>query len=1389
MRCAKREWSAREGRVIILVCNFFPNDLSPLSFTLLKTWSALTRWLLGAVLLVWLLFGAAWGTIHWLIVPRIGEFRPQLEARATQALGVPVRVGAVTARSNGLVPSFELSDVALYDTQGRVALSLPRVMVALSPRSLWRLGFEQLYIDQPKLDIRRAANGRVTIAGLDFSGKGGSNVDALDWFFSQAEFVIHDGAVRWTDELRAVEPVVLQHVDVMARNLGRHHDLRMDATPPEAWGERFSLRGRFLQPLLSRHKGQWQDWEGQVFAAFEHADLSELRRFADLGFDLSQGKGAVRAWLDVSQGQVTGGTADVALSEVTVTLGKDLQALSLRQVQGRLGARVLAGGFEMSTQSLAFDTADGLHWPGGNVRVMTLGAEGKIAARGEIQADRLDLAALAQIANRLPLDASLREQLVRYAPTGLVETLTGSWLGSVTAPAQYTVKGRLRQLALVAVDQIPGVQGLDVDFDLDQKAGRAKLLVNHGSVNLPGIFQESEVPVDHLSADAQWQISANHMSVSVSNAKFGNADAQGEAQVKWQTSDPAKSANHSQFPGVLDLQATLTRADGKRVYRYLPLVIDPAARDYVRDAILEGSASNVRFVVKGDISQLPEINPRQGVFRISADVKNAKLAYVPRSLQGAQDLPWPTLTELSGELLIDRLQLFVKEARARLGDTALQVTRVETHIPDLMKTQVNVDADFKGPLPDVFRLINTSPLAELTGQALARSVVAGNADYKLKLVLPVADIAKSTVQGSVTLSGNEVQITPDTPRLTRARGVVNFTHTGFNLAGVQARMLGGDARLEGGLLLVPGADNGRAAPTVIRATGTATAEGLRQASELGFVSRLARQAIGSAGYSATLGLRRGVPELLVSSNLQGMAVTLPAPLSKDAASSLPLRFQTVVLPESTGNEGLSPHPVQDRLSLTLGRLASVVYERDVSGVEPKVLRGALGVGTDTLDALVLPEQGVHANIHLPAVDVDAWGDTVSQIAGTALAVGAPSTVSPGLGGFGMAYMPTTVAVRSEALTFGARQFNHLVIGAGRDGLLWRANVEATELNGYLEYRQAADASLAGSSGRLYARLARLTIAPSAATEVEALLDAQPASIPALDVVVDDFELRGKRLGRLEVEAINRSIAASGSVVGVREWRLNKLNLIVPEATLTANGNWARLNAQSGVGGVTPDQRRTVMNFKLDIADGGKLLARFGMKDVVRQASGTMEGQVAWMGSPLKLDYPTLGGAFTVNVASGQFLKADPGIAKLLGVLSLQALPRRLTLDFRDVFSEGFSFDFLRGDVTVDKGLARTNNLQMKGVNAAVLMEGVADIAQETQDLKVVVVPEINAGTASLIATVINPAIGVGSFLAQLFLRRPLIESATQEFHIDGSWADPKVTKVAHVVSPAKEVNP
>jgi uncharacterized protein YhdP len=94
------------------------------------------------------------------------------------------------------------------------------------------------------------------------------------------------------------------------------------------------------------------------------------------------------------------------------------------------------------------------------------------------------------------------------------------------------------------------------------------------------------------------------------------------------------------------------------------------------------------------------------------------------------------------------------------------------------------------------------------------------------------------------------------------------------------------------------------------------------------------------------------------------------------------------------------------------------------------------------------------------------------------------------------------------------------------------------------------------------------------------------------------------------------------------------------------------------------------------------------------------------------------------------------------------------------------------------------------VQAAVLMEGSADLQRETQDLRVIVVPEINAGTASLAYAVINPAVGLGSFVAQLFLRRPLMAASTREFTVQGSWGEPKVERVERKLdAPLPDIDP
>ena len=1375
--------------------------------------SGVLMWLLVAA---WLLFGATWLLIHGWIVPRIGELRPRLEVAASQALGVPVRIGQITAQSSGLVPSFELRDVTLLDAQARVAVRLPRLLGALSPASLWGLGFDQLVIDQPELDIRRTADGKIYVGGLDVStglNTSASHSRAADWLFSQPELLLRGGQVRWTDELRAAPPLTLTGVDFVMRNAHRRHQMRLDATPPPGWGERFTARGLFRQPLLLGASGDFSTWSGQLYADFANADVSQLRQYVmrdklgSLALDIQRGHGALRAWADIRKGQVTSGTADVSLQDVDVRLGDTLEPLAFVAVAGRVGARQRADGFDFSTEALSFSTPDGLQWPGGNLTLSHTDARGSRAASTDLKADRLDLAALAQIASRLPLAPATRQLVKSFAPQGLVETVQARWLGPLDSPRTYSAKGRLAGLSLAslaapAVAQTasapaheaigrPGVSGASLDFDVTEAGGRAQVVVTTGALDLPGVFDEPRVTLDKLSTEAQWSRTGGRLQVQLRDLQFSNADGQGKAQVSWRSADPADAVPLS---SLIDLQGSLSRANGARIHRYLPLVLPEQARHYVRDAVVQGQLSDVKFKVHGPVQKIPFADASLGDFRISAKVQNGQLAYVPAFLQPPGAPLWPALTGLSGELLFSRASLDVKGVTGGvLGLPGMQLVKADARIPDLTKgTTVEVTAALKGPLSEALRYVNTSPVSSLTGQALLNATGTGVAEYGIKLNLPVHNIKTSRIDGSVTLPGNDVHFVAGSPALMQLKGTVAFTERGFAVADARARMLGGDVRIDGGMRTgprpAPGVPDSEATVS-FKAQGTATADGLRQAKELGLsgaLANLAQSASGSTGYTAALAFKRGAVELSVGSSLQGLALNLPAPMGKTADSTLPLRFDRALVPESLA----AGQKLQDQLSLSLGaaspgpsrsggaapaaNLLAITYVRDLSNAEPRVLRGSLAVGLG--ENVSLPDAGVAANINLPQVDLDAWERVLGASAVSAAAVSAgPSASSPAA----QSYLPNTLAIRALELRVRGHQLHHVVVGGTRDGAVWRANLSADELNGYVEFRQPSGPS--SPSGRLYARLSRLNLAAGAASNVEAVLNEQPASIPALDIVVEDVELRGLKLGRVEVEAVNRSAQTTGN--GVREWRLNKFNVVLPEARLTATGNWAALSAQADASVATTanrplaDRRRSVMKFTLDIADSGELLRRFGMGDVIRRGKGKLEGQVAWIGSPLSLDTPSLAGQFNVNLESGQFIKADPGLAKLLGVLSLQSLPRRLTLDFRDVFSEGFAFDFVRGDVNIDRGLATTNNLQMSGVNAAVLMEGSADTVRETQDLKVVVVPEINAGTASLIATAINPIIGLGTFLAQAFLRRPLMQAATQEFHISGTWADPKVSKI------------
>ena len=437
-----------------------------------RVWARATRVLLWLVAGLWVLFILTWFVLQAWIVPRIDDWRPELERWATRAMGVPVTVGAIRAldqpggRLPPLVPSFDITDVRLHDAQGRAALHLPQVQAALSVASLWRGRFEQILIERPVLDVRRRADGRIEIAGIAFSDGAQGDHAAARWFFDQAEFVVRGGTLRWTDERRALPPVRFTDLDLVARNGARSHDLRLDATPEPEWGDRFSVRALMREPLFALRPLQrtqappWAHWRGEIHADLPRVDVARLRTRVDLpdGVEVRSGHGRLRAWAGVTEGRWANLTLDAQLAAVDVQLGADLPALALDTLAGQVDADRDARGMAIGTDNLTFRTREGLTWPGGRVRVEHREARPRQGASTSVQADGIELEALAALAGRLPLPADARGWLQRLAPRGRLENTALNWQARGSGPgAQRTLasaRGRVTGLAL-AGDVVP----------------------------------------------------------------------------------------------------------------------------------------------------------------------------------------------------------------------------------------------------------------------------------------------------------------------------------------------------------------------------------------------------------------------------------------------------------------------------------------------------------------------------------------------------------------------------------------------------------------------------------------------------------------------------------------------------------------------------------------------------------------------------------------------------------------------------------------------------------------------------------------------------------------------------------------------------------------------
>ncbi|MGJ9417778.1 YhdP family protein [Massilia sp. CMS3.1] len=1324
-------------------------------------------------LLVYFGLGILFLALRYAILPNIDLYKDDIERAASRALGNQVAIARIYATWSGPHPSLFLGDVTLRDAAGRQVLALPSVSATFSWWSVFAAEprFETLELIRPQLDVRRGLDGVIQVAGMRIDPKGDKGGPGGDWVFRQREILIREGRVDWTDALRAAPTLSLRDVGVVLQNHWTTHRFALTATPPSALARPLDVRAHFTHPRFGGRVSDIALWRGELYADLREADLAAWRRYIDYPFSLTQGRGSLRAWMTLDQARLAGFTADLALAGVAARVKPDLPQLRLARVTGRLSARETlvpgkedgkptfgANGHTVSLDNFTVTTHDGRMLPPATLTETFTPARAGKPQRVAIQARQVDLAALAELAAQLPLSDLQRRALADFAPRGRLLDFSASWDGQYPRLAGYRVKGQVAGLSLQpqaaraaqagaqAMPALPGFDNLSGSIDATDKGGSITVDAKALALHMPAWFAAPSMPFDRLALGARWTYQAKEqLLVEVDKLDFAQGGLRGTLAGRHLL---PLGAGHG--PGVADITGTLDGFQIAQVGRFLPLATPEGLRGWLSTALQGGMLNDVRLRLRGDLAEFPfragnAAARARGEFRVAGRLAGAVLEYAPGHRTPDNKPQWPLAESIDGSIVFERARMEIHAEKLRtLG---LDLSDVKAVIPNLGSHEMllAIDGTAAGALPDFLRYVAASPVLGWIGHFTDNTQGTGNARLGLTLQMPLANPVDTKVQGALQLQDNTVQLLPDLPPFVSTHGNIEFTERGVNLNGIGVNFLGGPLALSGGTQ-----PDGSMA---IRLAGTLSADGMRSSAPAPAVARLASRLSGSTRYGGLITVRDRQLNVTLDSTLAGLGLEFPAPLNKPALDALPLHFVLNGAPSTPDGAG------RDELRLSLGNAVAARYVRSKA---PRgawtVERGGIGVNLPAPE----PDEGMMINADMKSLDVDAWVATARSIAGEGES---GATAGSGAGGAGLNFaqyvLPTTIAARASELFVGERRMADVVVGASHRGNVWQANIHSRQATGYLTWSQGQGQGV----GKVTARLASLVIPASQAAEVKELLESNrgsSATIPALDIVAERFELFNKQFGRLDLQASNVQALAG------KEWRIDRLSLTNPDGQLKATGRWLTKDGKSNTG----------MNFTLDIIDAGRLLDRLGFPETLRRGKGKLAGDLSWAGLPYAIDIPSLSGQIELNVGGGQFLKQDPGAAKLLGVLSLQALPRLLKLDFHDVFSEGLAFDGISANAMITRGVVKTDNLKMHGVAATILMEGTADIANESTDLRVVVIPEFNLGTGPLVyGLAVNPIIGLGSYLAQLFLRAPVMKALTYQMQVTGPWKSPTIVKL------------
>jgi len=765
----------------------------------------------------------------------------------------------------------------------------------------------------------------------------------------------------------------------------------------------------------------------------------------------------------------------------------------------------------------------------------------------------------------------------------------------------------------------------------------------------------------------------------------------------------------------LDLVVDMPRLTPEVPRRWLPLRgLPPKTRGWLDEALLGVGRATAVTALHGYPERWSRHVP-DGSVNSEIEFSGLRLAYA----RG-----WPVAEDVSGRVVFSGQRMYARAEAGTAAGVALRAPEVRIADTRNARIEVSVETAEGVAAADLAALAVAFPLDEADAPLSAMDW-SGPASARARVWLPVRHREDWRLLGSVDFHGAALDLPAQGIALDGITGELPFTRDGLGPASIEARMHDRDVRF--GL-------ESRFRPSFsMSLSGRFPVRGLIPASWHRSLPRVFERLGGSADVDFEFAATdedvggRGF-DMRVVSDLQGLRSELPAPFGKSAAERLALTLAVPLNPGAT-------RP----LEFTLGEIAHGVWLQNGSYWQ-------LGLGFGDERAGLPVAENFRIEGHVAELEPGAW----ARLLGSGLARAAAAGRGPEDRFSGW----LDVSVGDLRLASGSLGALDLVIN--REGEYWRLNLAGRRVDGSVRFPAAGavERPLVADFDRIHWPLAGREDGrtPNPPSELD------PVSVPALDLAVDDLRLGALTLGEFRFKSHRRSDGLEIEQVSARR------------DGFEMNGSGAWISTGGG-----PSTR---MRLRVSAADLGSVLrdAGFGVALQAGRAMIGVDGQ--WPGSPLDLSLERLDGSIDLVITDGAIPEASPGAGRLLGLVSLNSIPRRLRLDFSDVFGEGLSFDRVAGRFELAGGVARTDELRIDAPAAEILVHGRADLSARTYDQTLIVRPGVSSALPVIGALAGGPVgAAAGAALQQIF-SRPLKGISEVRYSVTGSWDDPVIAPVS-----------